>query len=110
MVHDTQRGLTIVTLATTPLDAWGIHGLTIPSDYVSDGMSVPRVLWGIIGARIGSKTLGPSVAHDYLYQTHYLPKTKADAWYRRALIGNGYSKILAWLVWLGVSLGGWLRW
>lgn len=108
-VLDAPDGLAVRTLAPLPLREWGLP-FVVPAGFISDGMSVPRILWRLLGAKIGSRTLGPSIVHDYLYQTHILTRSKADAWYRRALVANGYPPSLAWTVWLGLRIAGASHW
>lgn len=102
-------GLSVRTTQSLPLYWYGI-GARIPAGFVSDGMSVPRFLWRILGATIDSKTLGPSIVHDWLYQTHILTKSEADGWYYAQLVDNGYGRTKALLVWLGLRLFGWSHW
>lgn len=91
------------------LAPWGLR-TTIPAGYESDGMSVPRWLWASVGPRIAPRTIGPSIAHDWLYTRHCTTRAEADAWYREALRGNGYPAWRCWEVWLGVRLGGGSHW
>lgn len=91
------------------LAPWGLN-VTIQKGFRSDGMSVPRFFWRSVGPRIAPKTIGPSIAHDYLYSVHVIGRSAADRWYREVLIGNGYSRIRAYEVWLGVRIGGGSHW
>lgn len=108
-VLDSPRGLSVRTKEPFCLRPYGMPWV-IPAGFASDGMSVPRFLWRLLGAKIGSRTLGPSVVHDWLYMRHAVDRAWCDAWYRRALVRNGYDPCLAWLVWLGLRLFGWRHW
>ena len=83
---------------------------TIPEGFASDGMSVPRALWRWIGPKIDAKTIGPSLVHDWLYETKIMTRSEADGWYRRALMANGYPRGKAWAVWAGLRIFGWSHW
>lgn len=43
--------------------------LTVPADFVSDGASIPKILWPIIGAPIGNKHLPAAIVHDFLCES-----------------------------------------
>ena len=49
--------------------------IKIPKGYISDLASIPRLLWGIIGAPWGKYGYA-AILHDYMCQ--YGPKSKAD--------------------------------
>ncbi|HIE98682.1 MAG TPA: DUF1353 domain-containing protein, partial [Fuerstia sp.] len=40
--------------------------VVVPAGFVSDGASIPRLFWAIIGPPIGSSHLLPAIVHDYL--------------------------------------------
>ena len=101
--------LKVAVLEETDLNPYGVNAV-IPKDFVSDGMSVPRFLWRWLGAKIGAKTLSPSVAHDWLYQSHSVTRQESDAWYRDQLVENGYPRARAWAVWAGLRIFGGSHW
>ena len=85
----------------------------VPAGYVSDGASVPRCLWKILSPQICDTTLGPSIGHDWLYDTHKrygLSRRECDLWYHGALYDNGYPGWKCDLTYIGVRLGGWTHW
>ena len=104
-----ENGLRVRTISDFPLAPWGIDAL-IPAGYISDGMSVPRFLWPLLGASIDSKTLGPSIAHDYLYDTHLVSRCDADTWYVSQLAHTGYGHLRTAAVWIGLRLAGASHW
>lgn len=79
---------------------------TIPVGYESEGMSIPRLFWRILSPRIDFRTAGPSIVHDFRYEFHIGTRAECDADYRDALIENGFPRIKAYAVWLGVRIGG----
>ena len=79
---------------------------TIPVDYRSDGMSVSRLLWRLLSPRVDFRTAGPSIVHDFRYENHIGTRAECDADYRNDLIANGFPRIKAWAVWVGVRIGG----
>jgi len=46
----------------------GTYLITVPSWYVTDGASVPRVCWTLTGLLPTGVHFGAAVVHDYLYQ------------------------------------------
>lgn len=108
LVDDGQT-LTVHVMEEVDLSPWGIEAM-LPRGFISDGMSVPRFFWRWVGPRLSKGTIGPSVVHDWLYDTHFMPRGEADEWYRRALVANGYPRAKARAVWLGLRAFGWSHW
>lgn len=108
-IMDEDGNLVLRVLHDFDLLPYGIDAV-IPGGYESDGMSVPRFFWRWVGARVGGRTLAPSIVHDYLYETKIMARSEADEWYRRALVANGYPREKARAVWLGLRAFGWSHW
>lgn len=83
---------------------------TIKKGFVSDGMSCPRFLWSIISPAVDAITLEPSIKHDYLYQVKITTRKEADQMYKQWLLDNGYSKIKAQIVYIGLRWFGGSHW
>ena len=92
--------------------AFELHGTayTVPRGFRSDGMSVPRWLWGVISPQISAETLEPSIIHDYLYNAKICTREEADEWYYDALLENGYSPKKAKVVFRAVRIFGARHW
>ena len=87
--------------------------VTVPKGYLSDGASVPRILWRLLSPPIDPITLTPSIVHDWLYDHGSalgLTRIEADAWYADALHQNGYPAWKCLLTYAGTRLGGGSRW
>ena len=108
-IMDEDGSLVLRVLHDFDISPYGIDAV-IPAGYKSDGMSVPRFFWRWVGARVGGRTLAPSIVHDYLYETKIMARSEADEWYRRALVANGYPRAKARAVWLGLRAAGWSHW
>lgn len=91
------------------LKQWGIDSV-MPAGFMSDGMSIPKFFWRWLSPKIAPVTLSPSIVHDWLYQSHVMTRKDADAWYRDALIANGYPKLKAYLCYAGLRLFGESHW
>ncbi len=108
-VLNEKGNLILETARETDLSPYGINTV-IPAGFRSDGMSVPRFFWRWIGPPVDGRTLAASVAHDWLYKSKVVSRAKADAWYRRRLIADGYPAPKAWAVWAGIRLFGGGHW
>lgn len=82
----------------------------VPKGFASDGMSVPRLLWGVISPQYDPRTLAPSVVHDWLYTVHIVSRREADEWFKSALLANGFGTVRTWLVFCAVRVFGETHW
>lgn len=82
----------------------------VPAGFVSDCASIPRLLWGVIGNPFDSRWRRQSVLHDYLYAEQPVPRKAADLMFRDALLSGGLRPAKAWVMYIGVRIGGWLAW
>lgn len=86
--------------------------LTVPAGFVTDGGSVPRLLWSLYPP-FGSDCDEAYVLHDYAYahvDTWGLSRGEADALMREVMEVKGFRQSGRFTVWAGVRLGGWLTW
>jgi hypothetical protein len=107
------RGKTFVQLLA-PLtyrygDAPGAT-LTAPSGFISDGASIPRLLWVWPGHPLEGEFLRASVLHDWMYRTGEASRAQADRLFFEALQADGVSPVRARVMYAGVRVGGWLAW
>ena len=42
----------------------------VPKGYITDGASIPKVAWSIIGSPISRPYLYPAIGHDFRYEVH----------------------------------------
>lgn len=92
-----------------------LHGaITVLANATTDGASIPRALWTLVGAPLrDSRVLPAAIIHDQLYATcgmGVLSRESCDAIFHRALIAGSCPRLRARLYWLGVRSGGWLGW
>lgn len=83
---------------------------TIEAGFVSDGMSVPRILWRFIDPPITAETLVPSIIHDYLYKIKPFSRKEIDDFYVELLKKNDYSKFKIYLIKKGLKWFGDSHW
>jgi hypothetical protein len=89
---------------TLPLD---LGEFVVPANFSSDGASIPRFFWRIIGHPFSASRLYQSIGHDYLYrvQPHGWSRRDADRWYLKNLKGPE-----RFLIYLAVRIGGYFAW
>lgn len=80
----------------------------VPAGFITDLASVPRLPF--VYLLTGGMGHAAAVLHDWLYTTHEVPRDVADAIFREALVHCGVSKWQAYLMWLGVRVGGASSW
>lgn len=82
----------------------------LPAGFRSDGMSVPRPFWRLIGPKVEGRTAAPAIIHDFLYASHAVPRREADRWLREALAANGMDAARRSMVYWAVRLFGGAHW
>lgn len=81
------------------------HGLIeVPAGEVTDFASVPRL--PLTFALLGQYGHAAAALHDHLYATGWLPRAAADRVLLNALRSSGIARWRAWLMWVGVRIGG----
>lgn len=81
---------------------------TVPAGFITNFASVPRI--PIVYELAGDTASDAATVHDYLYSTHVVPRSVADAVLREA---SGVTDVPDWrrqLMWAGVRAFGWLYW
>jgi len=79
----------------------------VPRGFITDFASVPRI--PIAFLLTGECAQEAAVIHDWLYTSHEVSRSMADAVFREAaMLGNPGWR--AWLMWLGVRAGGGGSW
>lgn len=97
-------------------EAWAVRVNTnnlrvmILPGFESDGASIPRFLWSLVGPRFEAKTFPAAFLHDALYESKLFSRWFADAEFYRMLIGFGASRVRARLYWLAVRVFGGVFW
>lgn len=84
--------------------------IIVPKGWVTDMASTPRFIWSIFPpfGRYGFA----SVIHDYLYESPEILVSRkfADAEFKRIMISNGVSKIVASIFYIYVYILGGVNW
>jgi hypothetical protein len=84
--------------------------IIVPKGYVTDMASTPRIVWSIFPPF--GKYGFASVIHDYLYETPEIIVSRrfVDAEFKRIMISNGVSKLVASIFYIYVYILGGINW
>lgn len=77
---------------------------------ITDGASIPRFLWSIIGCPLNGKYVGSAIVHDALYKSHVLTRKESDKLFLEMLKDNGVGALKRNLMYLAVRVGGYFAW
>lgn len=84
--------------------------INVPKGFVTDGASVPRVLWALYPPMDGDYDAA-AVLHDFIYQTgHGLTRAEADSLLLDGMRATNTARRKRCCIYLGVRLGGWVTW
>jgi hypothetical protein len=90
-----------------------LHGkrVAIRKGFLTDGASIPRAVWGIVGHPFSKPLLGPALCHDALYMGELLghdiaAKTLSDWWFLEWMKKAGMNWNQRNTVWLGPRMFG----
>lgn len=81
---------------------------TVPAGFTTDLASTPRIPFVYeIGGGVANKA---SVIHDFIYSTHPVTRSVADAVLKEASAVTGVARWRRVLMWAGVRVGGASHW
>ncbi|HTV53686.1 MAG TPA: DUF1353 domain-containing protein [Terriglobia bacterium] len=86
-------------------DAYG-HILSAQPGFPTDGASIPRALWTVVGSPFTGKYVGAAVIHDVGCESHKYSWQVTDRMFYDAMLDLGVGNHLAKLMYYGVRLGG----
>lgn len=84
--------------------------IDVPAGFATDGASIPRRLWPVIGHPFEPIRMRAALIHDWIYSSHILTRREADAVYREVLLETGMFAPFAWAEWAVLRCAGWLYW
>ncbi len=99
------------------------HVYVAPAGMRTDGASIPRFAWRLIGPPLAGRYRRAAIIHDAAYQGvlerldhegNALPRDYSRKWadrlFRDLMRALRVFPINRWLIYRGVRLGGWLAW
>ena len=83
-----------------------IFGTCIPEGFITDGASVPRLLWWLFPPH--GRYMAAAVLHDFLLQESSISRQQADAAFLEAMQKMGVTPWRRWIMYVAVRLRGWI--
>lgn len=83
--------------------------IRVPIGFVSNYATLDRfknIFLFVVYALLVTYGNRAAVIHDYLYQYGSLTRKQADDVFYRALRADGVARWRAWILWMGVRIGG----
>ena len=84
--------------------------VTAKSGLKTDGASIPRAFWGVIGSPLTGKYVKSAILHDALYASEALPRKQCDELFREMLKAEGVSMWRRNTMYWAVRAGGGRVW
>ena len=82
--------------------------IQISKGFVSDGASVPRLLWTIFPPFY--RYTESTIIHDFLYKTQFIDRKVCDKIFLDCMLEDGVNKIVAYLFYFNVRVFGKFAW
>lgn len=88
---------------------WDVVAHVAPG-FRTDGASIPRLLWRVLGSPYDPDVIAAAIAHDALYRGEIVPRKDADAAFLALMEACGIAeRKRRWLL-RGVRWFGWITW
>ncbi len=85
---------------------WQGHTLTATAGFVSDGATIPRAVWTIVGGPWDGPYRKAAVVHDVGCENHKYTWRDTDRLFFEAMLDSGVTRPLALTMYYGVLVGG----
>ena len=86
------------------------YKVTIKQGLVTDGASIPRIFWSLVGCPTSGKYVGSALIHDGLYCSEIISRKEADELFLDMLKDNGVCTIKRYIMFAAVRIGGYFVW
>lgn len=91
------------------IDRHGVEWSALPG-LVSDGATIPRLVWPLIGGPFEGDHRRAAILHDAAYASQDRPRWRADAMFFAAMRCDGEALADSIVMYLAVRLFGWHAW
>ena len=100
-------------------DVWKVHEMfwfldsqdvehSVPDGFITDGGSIPAILWPIVGHPRSTKAGQAYALHDMLYREGYTTRARADQILYEGVTVLGANWFQRQAVLRGLQVGGWV--
>lgn len=86
------------------------YNITVKTGFLTDGASIPKFAYPIIGPPWGGKYSRAAVIHDFLYHSQILTRLQSDRIFYNAMEILGVSRWRRTIMFFAVRMGGWRSW
>ena len=88
------------------------HGanIIVPVGFWTDGASIPRALWAVVGSPLKGAYRDAAVIHDYCYYSGVFTKGESDKIFLQGMEDLGVGYIRRQAMYRAVQIGGWYSW
>lgn len=86
------------------------HRVTVTGGFETDGASIPRMFYGLIGGPFSGRYVAAAVIHDALYASHLVSRELADELFLEAMRESGVPAWKARVMYWAVRAGGRAAW
>ena len=104
LLDDGQRAQLIEPFEVEALGHW----IRVPSGFITDFASVPRLFWRLIPP--WGKYARAAVVHDWLYCSHELSRKESDRVFEHLMKELGVGWLKRKTMYRAVRAAGWLPW
>lgn len=80
--------------------------ITVSAGFDFDGVSIPRILWSLVGSPMTGGYQRSACLHDALYASQLFPRDVCDKIFYEAMKAEGVNKIKAYTLYKAVRIGG----
>lgn len=88
----------------------GNKAVVIRKGFETDGASIPRVAWRVIGHPFKKDVLRHALGHDALYAAELMTRSECDMWFLESMKKDGVSWWKRNAIWSAVRIGGAFVW
>ncbi len=89
-----------------PMDLDG-NIVIVPEGFITDGASIPRIFWTLIGPPMGGDYDQSAVLHDYFYNQELYTRRRADIEFLLSMRSEGVSWLKRIVMHRAVRTFGW---
>lgn len=97
---------------TAPFEYHSLKGdiIKVPVGFVTDGASIPKFAYSLIGSHWSGEYARACVPHDWCYFKQLYSRKKCDKLFLEAMLILKVPFWKRWIMYYAVRLVGWIRW
>lgn len=84
--------------------------ITVPSNFITDGASIPKICWSLIGSPFTGKYKRAALVHDWLYYTFETTRIYADKIFLEIMEERDVPFLKRHAMYRAVRTAGWIPW